>query len=97
MDFSQALELLKEGKKVCREGWNGKNMFIFHGLPKVEINGLVSNGCKICTSSIDAATLFNCVYSSTGVICMKTAQNTIVVGWLASQTDLLSDDWQIAE
>lgn len=28
-------------------------------------------------------------------VCMKTAQNTIVVGWLASQTDLLSDDWQV--
>lgn len=31
------------------------------------------------------------------VICMKTAQDTVVFGWLASQTDMLSEDWQIVE
>mgnify|MGYP003319933671 CR=1 FL=1 len=30
-------------------------------------------------------------------VCMKTAQNTIVVGWLASQTDILFDDWEVIE
>ena len=29
------------------------------------------------------------------VICMKTAQNTIVFGWLASQTDMLAEDWEV--
>lgn len=33
----------------------------------------------------------------TDVVCMKTAQNTVVFGWLASQTDMLSEDWQIVE
>lgn len=33
----------------------------------------------------------------TDVICMKTAQNTVVFGWLASQTDVLSEDWEIVE
>lgn len=31
------------------------------------------------------------------VICMKTAQNTVVFGWSASQTDVLSEDWEIVE
>jgi Protein of unknown function (DUF2829) len=30
-------------------------------------------------------------------ICMKTAQDTIIVGWLASQTDMLAEDWAIVE
>ena len=30
-------------------------------------------------------------------ICMKTAQDTVVVGWLASQTDMLAEDWVIVK
>ena len=33
----------------------------------------------------------------TNVICMKTAQDTVVFGWLASQTDMLSEDWEIVK
>lgn len=33
----------------------------------------------------------------TDVVCMKTAQDTVVFGWLASQSDMLSDDWEIVE
>ena len=29
MDFGKAIEALKAGKKVAREGWNGKGMFLF--------------------------------------------------------------------
>lgn len=31
------------------------------------------------------------------VVCMKTAQDTVVFGWLASQTDMLAEDWLIVE
>lgn len=77
MTFGIALELLKKGCKVAREGWNGKGMYLFlaHG-----------EDIRSCTG-IDA----KCV----DVICMKTAQNTVVFGWLASQTDMLAEDWVI--
>lgn len=29
MNFGQAIEALKEGKKVARTGWNGKGMYIY--------------------------------------------------------------------
>ena len=32
-----------------------------------------------------------------GTICMKTADNKILTGWLASQTDMLSEDWEVIE
>lgn len=77
MNFGQAIEALKKGKKVARKGWNGKGMYLF-----------LANGEDIqsCTSINE-----KCV----DVICMKTAQNTVVFGWLASQTDMLSEDWVI--
>lgn len=29
MNFGKALEELKNGNKIAREGWNGKGMYIF--------------------------------------------------------------------
>ena len=78
MNFGQAIEALKRGKKVAREGWNGKGMYL--GL----IKGRTLDRCFDPDSA-------PCVDS----ICMKTAQDTVVVGWLASQTDMLAEDWAI--
>ena len=79
MTFGIAVELLKKGFKVAREGWNGKGMYLF-----------LSHGEDIqsCT----------CIHEKcVDVICMKTAQDTVVFGWLASQTDMLSEDWVVVE
>lgn len=90
MDFGKALEAAKLGKKIFREGWNGKGMFVFMGFPRVEVNAEVGGQF----TSMDSAAVFSCDYSGP-VLCMKSAQNTIVVGWLASQTDMLAEDWCI--
>lgn len=79
MTFGNALESLKEGKRVARTGWNGKGMYLF--LAQGE-------DIKACTGINE-----ECV----DVICMKTAQNTVVFGWLASQTDMLAEDWVTVE
>jgi hypothetical protein len=85
MDFKYALNDLKEGRKVQRRGWNGKNMFLF----------LVSRW----NFSLDAAPAldgdnesFSC--PTLPFIAMKTADYCIVP-WLASQTDMLATDWQV--
>lgn len=87
MDFGQAVKALKAGKKVAREGWNGKGMFLFL-VPgsKFEVNrppllGIYPEGTVInYHAHVD----------------MKTAQGD-VVPWLCSQTDLLAEDWAILE
>lgn len=80
MNFGHALELLKRGEKVARKGWNGKEMFLFLATGKqFESDNLGDQLPEIVND----------------VICMKTAQNTICIGWLASQTDMLADDWEI--
>lgn len=86
MDFSEALLELKDGNLVARQGWNGKGMFLF----------LVPGS----TFAVDRPPLLGIYPAGTTVdyhahIDMKTAQND-VVPWLASQSDLLADDWEIA-
>jgi len=79
--FDVALQLLKAGGRVARTGWNGKGMFIF--LASCSPNEIVGNGPG--TDMLNADSQF---------ICMKPAHGPLVVGWLASQTDLLSEDWE---
>ena len=90
MNFGQALEYLKQGKKITRQGWNGKNMFLWLK-PATTIKSewckdpLLKELCDNNGGEIEAL----------GTICMKTADNKILTGWLASQTDMLSEDWAI--
>lgn len=85
--FSVALEALKRGERVARAGWNGKGMFLF----------LVPGS----TFKVSRAPLLGIYPEGTEIkyhphVDMKTAQGDIVP-WLASQTDLLANDWQKVE
>ena len=90
MNFGQAIEALKEGKRVARQGWNGKGMFLY----------LVS-GRSIDKEFLRNEAAMQPTEDSTGTvhflshIDMFTAQGTVNVGWLASQTDILAEDWII--
>jgi hypothetical protein len=90
MNFGQAIEALKEGKKVSRTGWNGKNMYLWLK-PATTIK---SDWCKdpMLKEIVDSN---GGETEALGTICMKTADNKILTGWLASQTDMLSEDWVI--
>lgn len=88
MSFGAALEALKQGKRVCREGWNGKGMW----LALVTERDLSTVGITP-TFSIDHHAYD---YSMAPWIGMKTADN-MFVPWLASQTDVLANDWMIVE
>lgn len=90
LNFGQALDAIKRGAKVARAGWNGRDMYIFLGRPeKILMSGY---GAEPGFSG-DASDTLNMPYSG-DVICMRTAQATIQVGWLASQADMLACDWQ---
>ncbi len=84
MTFGHALEMLKKGFKVARKGWNGKGMYLF-----IMKGGLTGTEVHKSHPYLDyAIEVLDC-------ICMKTAQNTVCVGWLASQTDMLAEDWEV--
>lgn len=91
MSFGLAIEVLKQGKKVARVGWNGKGMhlFLINSATLLTNNKAYTTKDTISETKIKATEL--CPF-----ICMKTAQGN-VVPWLASQTDVLSEDWQIID
>ena len=90
MNFGEALGALKEGKKLRRAGWNGRNMFIFLTPGSI----VPYSKCKEETQKafIDHPTS---TITIGGHIDMKAADGTLVIGWLASQTDILSEDWEV--
>jgi len=83
MNFGQAIEQLKQGKKVARKGWNGKGMFI------VYTEGMSSHFVKIGEDKYSKIT------TSLPYILMYTANKEYQPGWLASQADILSEDWEV--
>lgn len=92
MNFGKAIESLKQGKKVARKGWNGKNMFLW--LKPAAI--VKAEWCK--DPMLKAIAEGNGgEIPALGTICMLTAQKEILSGWLASQSDMLAEDWEVIE
>lgn len=108
LTFGAALEAVKEGKLIARSGWNGKGMFVFmRPADELGISMLVEKVKSLPQSVKDYyATRDSFRHPSeqgltkvmfTAYLCMKTADDTIVNGWLASQTDMLAEDWCILD
>lgn len=101
--FGQAIQSLKRGLLVTRKGWNGKGMFFFMRPSDQLPTEMVVNKVKSLPESFKKWVADNYgdstsdVIHFTSYICMKAADNTVVNGWLASQTDMLSEDWILFE
>lgn len=78
MKFGQALERLEAGKKVYRAGWNGTAIFIKLQIPDEH-------------SKMTAPYIY---IDTTGLQTNNPAAPKVIVPWLASQTDMLANDWQ---
>lgn len=82
MNFGQALEVLKNGSKVAREGWNGKNQYI-----ELATNVSYKNA---------QGEIINVNHDSMGNKAIAfVGTSGVQLGWLASQSDMLSEDWVI--
>ena len=86
--FGTAIKYLKSGHKLQREGWNGKDMYVAYqrGYPEgIAIDHSIAKKYELPEGTV-------CFFQP--YLMMKTADNTFVP-WLASQTDLLAEDWRI--
>jgi hypothetical protein len=93
MKFGEAITLLNAGHPMTREGWNGKGMFIIRaGGYAVLAENARPNGI-INTEFLKRRGLTHLEIMPH--IDMWTAQNTYLAGWIASQSDMLADDWKI--
>ena len=81
MNFGKALEALKNGKRVARRGWNGKGIYIELQRPDAH----------------SKMTLPYIYIVTNGLVTDNLEAPKGVVPWLASQTDLLSEDWVVLE
>ncbi len=103
-NFGDAIAALKDGKRVSRKGWNGKNMFLW--LNKGSSHGHYDNAKPEDVPSDGTieginSNLFELGDAGTVTrlpnINMRSATGSTVTGWLASQTDLLAEDWCILD
>lgn len=81
MDFGSALKALKDGRRLKRKGWNHPDQYVF----------LIKPG-ELTYEAINAEE----INPFAAFLAIKTVQGTFVP-WLASQTDLLAEDWQSYE
>lgn len=89
MNFGEALSALKEGSRVARSGWNGRDMYVCYqdGYP----NGIGINKNTSEATGLPEGTL--CYFRP--YLMMKTKNPEEFVPWVASQTDLLANDWHV--
>lgn len=82
MNFGQAIEAVKAGKKASRSGWNGKSQYI---------------ELATCVSYKNAAgEIVNVNHDALGNNAIAfVGTSGVQLGWLASQADMLAEDWQI--
>lgn len=84
MTFGIALEMLKKGFRVARKGWNGKKQYI-------------QLATAISYKSMDGDVV-NCEHESIGNKAIAfVGTSGVQMGWLASQADMLAEDWVIVE
>ena len=92
VDFGAAIAALKAGKRVARIGWNGKGMYLWL-LPAATVQ---ATWCKEPHLKALAEANGGTV-QALGSIRMLTANKEVLTGWLASQTDILAEDWYVLE
>jgi hypothetical protein len=94
VNFGQALDDLKAGRCVRRAGWNGKGMWLaLTPTSHVAAHKLQHGAAKILVDVENVELADNVTIG--GHIDMRAADGTLVIGWLASQTDMLAEDWEV--
>ncbi|MBE0438053.1 MAG: DUF2829 domain-containing protein [Methylomicrobium sp.] len=95
MTFGLAIEAAKLGHKIARAGWNGKNMFVAYMPPlKLPAFNTQAPGPKVnhrTAKYIGEDTPLDCQ----PYFAMFNAQKQWIPGWVASQSDMLAEDWVV--
>lgn len=93
MNFGEALEALKRGHRIARKGWNGKGMWL---ALSGHLEGRLIPAEQFWSPQNKAFAEENGGKAHVlPCITMKTADGSILMGWLASQTDMLAEDWEV--
>ncbi|HBR0921551.1 TPA: DUF2829 domain-containing protein [Klebsiella quasipneumoniae subsp. quasipneumoniae] len=85
MKFGEALEAVKSGAKIYREGWNGKGQFV------IKAGGYTVSEPR--PGSDYAKAWITGEFTIAPHLNLKNAQGIMQPGWVPSQGDLFADDW----
>lgn len=84
MTFGEAIENMKKGEKVARRGWNGKKQYI-----------QLATGISYKTAQGE---IVNCEHDAIGNKAIAfVGTSGVQMSWLASQADMLAEDWELVE
>lgn len=93
LSFGSALEALKQGHKICRSGWNGKDQYVV-----AQAQTTTTEASKIWNPHNKAhAEKIGGQIDVAPYCTLKTAQDTLAMGWTPSTGDLFANDWLILE
>lgn len=82
MTFGEAINKVKEGAKIARKGWNGKNQY-------------VELATRISYMNVRGE-IVNCEHEAIGNKALAfVGTSGVQIGWLASQADMLANDWEV--
>lgn len=97
MNFGNAIAAMNNGHMVRRFGWNGKGMFVYKTVGNTVSKDFIPKFASLpqTVKNFLAAKGGDVVFHAS--ITMYTAQGEMQPGWLASQTDVLAEDWEIVE
>lgn len=94
LTFGEAIEALKKGRHVTRRGWNGRGMYLWL-MPAMSVP---ADWCKephLKSLAEANGGVIECLPSIRMYTVNAEERRAVLTGWLASQTDMLSDDWEI--
>lgn len=95
MRFGEAIEKALEGKKIARHGWNGKGMYVYltegRGIPTDEWV------VRLPSQELTEAEKKRRYVLIMPHLDMMNAQGERIVGWIASQMDMLAVDWYVVD
>jgi hypothetical protein len=96
LSFGQAIEALQNGKRVAREGWNGKGLFVFRQVPSEIGFDIIPKMQSLPQSVKDEFAKRGGAITYQNQLAMVYPNNAIY-GWVASPSDVLENDWCILD
>lgn len=101
MTFGDALEAVRMGARVRRRGWNGKGMWVAltpaHAIPVADLAQADASESAVGFLALELEAQGISQLLVGAHLDMKAADGSLVIGWLASQTDMLAKDWEVMD
>lgn len=95
MRFGEAIEHARNGKRIARRGWNGKNMYVYFSPGRLILTE--DWIARFPSQELTEAEKERGYVNTMPRLDMMNAQGNRIIGWSATQSDMLADDWYVVD